>query len=112
MSSILNNNWYNLNSTRKYPLDDGCTGIDDVGKLFPATLITDLHLRLNKSVGVGAMISSIVVSNTLVSVTFLAINHPILPSLYDPAPPTQFCANLAHANQVLGAPPLAPHPLN
>ena len=46
MSSILNNNWYNLNSTRKYPLDDGCTGIDDVGKLFPATLITDLHLRL------------------------------------------------------------------
>ena len=87
MSSILNNNWYNLNSTRKYPLDDGCTGIDDVGKLFPATLITDLHLRLNKSVGVGAMISSIVVSNTLVSVTFLAINHPILPSLYDPAPP-------------------------
>lgn len=86
MSNIINNNWYNLNSTRNYPLDDGATTIDDSGKQLPNTLIADLNLRMPKSVGEGAMISSVVVSSTLVSVTFLAINHPINPSVYDPAP--------------------------
>jgi hypothetical protein len=96
MGSTTNNNWYNLNTTRKYPLDDGATGIDDTGKVLPATIISDINIRLPKSVGVGVMISSIVVSDTLVSVTFLAINHPIKPDLYDTAPPaavfTPLCA--------------------
>jgi hypothetical protein len=87
MSDVSNNNWYNLNSTRKYPLDDGCSGINDDGKIFPATIIADINLRLSKPVGVGVMLSSIIVNSSVVSVTFLAINHPIIPSLYDPAPP-------------------------
>lgn len=86
MSATTNNNWYNLNTTRKYPLDDGCTGVDDNGQVLPATIISDIHFRLPKSEGVGVMISSVVVSDTLVSITFLAINHPIKYSVYD-APP-------------------------
>lgn len=84
MSSITNNNWYNLNSTRKYPIDDGCTGIDDSGNVFPATLITDLNIRMPKSLGIGAMLSSMVVTDSLVSLTFMAIDHPVNNSTYDP----------------------------
>ncbi len=87
MASVTNNNWYNLNSTRKYPLDDGCTGIDDAGKVLSATIITDLNISLKKSLGSGVMISSVSANANLVSVTFLALNHPINPSLYDSAPP-------------------------
>lgn len=85
MGSISNNNWYNLNSTRKYPLDDGCTGITDDGQVLPATIITDLSLTLPRSLGIGGMVSSLKVSDTMVSVTFLALDHPIRNSFYDPA---------------------------
>jgi len=85
MGSVSNNNWYNLNSTRKYPLDDGCTGITDRGEVLPNTLITDINITLPRSLGVGGMISSVKSSATLLSVTFLAVDHPIRNSLYDPA---------------------------
>jgi hypothetical protein len=108
MGSTTNNNWYNLNTTRKYPLDDGATGIDDTGKVLPATIISDINIRLPKSVGVGVMLSSVVVSDTLVSVTFLAINHPIKPDLYDTAPPaatfTPLCAVSVKKPLVPGTP--------
>ena len=94
MASVTNNNWYNLNSTRKYPLDDGCTGIDNAGKVFPATAIVDLNVSLKKSLGLGVMISSVSANANLVSVTFLAINHPIKPSLYDSAPPALYFSPL------------------
>jgi hypothetical protein len=87
VSSVINNNWYNLNSTRNYPLDDGASTVDDAGKNLPNTAIADINLRMPHSVGQGAMISSVVVSSGIVSVTFLAINHPITPSIYDHAPP-------------------------
>jgi hypothetical protein len=78
MSAISNNNWYNLNSTRKYPLDEGCSGVDDQGTTLPATIITDLNIRLPLSVGQGAMLSSLVVTNNLVAATFLATDRPIV----------------------------------
>lgn len=87
MSAVTNNNWYNLNSTRKYPLDDGCTGVDDAGNFFPATAIEDINISLKKSLGVGVMVSSFSATKSLVSVTFLGYNHPINHSLYD-TPPT------------------------
>jgi len=86
MSAIKNNNWYNLNTTRKYPVDDGATGVDDSGKLLPATVLSDINVRIPKSLGVGVMISSVVISDTLVSITFLATNHPIIYSAYDSPP--------------------------
>lgn len=76
MSAITNNNWYNLNSTRKYPLDEGATGIDDEGRVLPATIITDINIRLPVSLGIGGMLSSLVVTNNLVSATFLATSEP------------------------------------
>lgn len=76
MSAITNNNWYNLNSTRKYPLDEGATGIDDNGIVMPATIITDINIRLPMSLGLGGMLSGLVVTNNLVSATFLATNQP------------------------------------
>lgn len=84
MSAILNNNWYNINSTRKYPLDDGATGLDDSGQVLPATIIADLNIRLPYSAGIGGMLSSITVSDTLVSLTFMTVDHPINNSTYDP----------------------------
>ena len=88
MGSISNNNWYNLNSTRKYPLDDGCTGITDDGRVFPATIIEDINIRFVRDLGVIGMISSVKISENLVSLTVMSAIHPIIPSLYDPSPST------------------------
>lgn len=76
MGSVVNNNWYNLNSTRQYPLDDGVTGVDDNGVNMSDTIITDINLRLPKSLGSLVMVSGVNVTKTLVTVTLVAVKHP------------------------------------
>ena len=88
MGSIYSNNWYNINSTRKYPLDDGCTGITDEGMVMPATILVDANIRFNRNLGVVGMLSSVKISSRLVSLTFMSVAHPIVSSLYDPPPST------------------------
>lgn len=84
MGSVVNNNWYNLNSTRQYPLDDGVTGVDDNGVNMSDTIITDINLRLPKSLGSLVMVSGVNVTKTLVTVTLVAVKHPANYSDTDP----------------------------
>ena len=69
---IRNNDWYNLNSTRQYPLDDNATGDTDSTGSLPSNIIVDCHMRFPLLAGKFAYISSVNVTENLVSVTFLA----------------------------------------
>jgi hypothetical protein len=69
---IRNNDWYNLNSTRHYPLDDNATGDSDSTGDLPSNLIVDCRIRFPRLAGKYIYVSSINVTENLVSVVFLA----------------------------------------
>ena len=71
---IRNHNWYNLNSTRHYPLDDNATGETDDGLQLPNNILLDCHIRYPETVGRYLYISSTSVTDNLVTLTFLASN--------------------------------------
>jgi hypothetical protein len=69
---IRNHNWYNLNSTRAYPLDDNSTGVSDIGTHLRNNIIVDCSIRYPQTIGRYLYISSLSVTENLVTVTFLA----------------------------------------
>jgi len=73
--AILNNNWFNLNSTRRYPVDDFATGETDSGIDMPNDIIADARLRFPRSAGRFASISSITCSSRIITVTFVGHEH-------------------------------------
>jgi hypothetical protein len=66
--AIRNNNWYNLNEQRDYPVDDVASALDDSGKRLPMSLITDLQLRWPKELGQYAYVSAASVTEGIVTV--------------------------------------------
>jgi len=72
--AIQAHNWYNKNSTRKYPIDESATGDADAGTHFPNDIIVDCHIRFPSHLGNYVFISSVHVSEHLISVTFLSDN--------------------------------------
>lgn len=78
MTHVRGQNWYNLNSNRRYPLDTAATGESDVGRNMPDDILVDCHLRFPKTLGEYAFLSSVVASEKLVSLTFLASDLPAL----------------------------------
>lgn len=77
--AILNNNWFNLNSTRRYPIDDSATGESDEGFDLPNDILVDIRLRFPRSLGKYASISSINCSSGIVSVTIIGHEyHPMV----------------------------------
>jgi hypothetical protein len=69
---IRNHDWYNLNSVRSYPLDDRATRTGDKGERLLNGILLDLNLRFPRELGEYAYLSSLVVTKTLLSATFLA----------------------------------------
>jgi hypothetical protein len=69
---IRNNDWYNLNSTRHYPLDDNATGDSDSTGDLPSNIIVDCRIRFPRLAGKYIYISSVNVTENLVSIVFLA----------------------------------------
>ena len=69
--AIRNQHWYSLNEGIAYPVDEAATSVDDAGLRMQNNIITDLHLRWPGGLGHYAFISSLTVTDTLVSVTFL-----------------------------------------
>lgn len=68
--SIRNQNWYNLQSTRRYPLDDISTGVDDSGAFIRDDIIVDCHIRFPKTLGQYLYVQGVTVSAGLVTVVF------------------------------------------
>ena len=65
---VRNLNWYNLQATRRYPLDDRCSGETDGGQSLPNDIIVDMHLRFANGLGTYAYVQAATVSDHLVTV--------------------------------------------
>ena len=69
------NNWYNLHSTRCYPLDDAATGTSDDGGRLPFDILTDVHLRFPGELGRHVFLGGLTVTERLVTAIFLAADE-------------------------------------
>ena len=54
--SVRNLNWYNLQATRQYPLDDSATGETDDHVAMPNNLLADAHIRFPANLGAHAYV--------------------------------------------------------
>lgn len=77
--TIRNNDWYNLNAQRPWPLDDTATLVDDAGQRLPHELLADLQLRWPETYGERAWLSALTVSPYLVTAVFLAASGSYQP---------------------------------
>lgn len=68
---IRNQHWYSINEGISYPIDETASCVADDGTLVQNNIITDLYLRWPSTLGEYAFISSLTVTESLVSVTFL-----------------------------------------
>lgn len=67
---VRNQNWYNLQSTRRYPLDDKSTGVDDAGAFIREDILVDCHIRFPNTLGAYLYVQGITVSENLVTILF------------------------------------------
>jgi hypothetical protein len=74
---ILGHQWYNLQSTRKYPLADNASGTDDTGARLPDHILADMHVRWPDNLGSYAFVSGITVTPRIVT---LVLNAAIAPT--------------------------------
>lgn len=72
---IRNQNFYNLQQLRRYPLDDLSTGTDDVGVRLRDTILADLRLRYPNTLGNVIYVGGINVTERLVTLTLLAADN-------------------------------------
>lgn len=68
--SIRNQNWYNLQATRSYPLDEKSTGEDDAGAFIRNDILVDCHIKFPQAVGTYLYVQGLTVSSGLVTVVF------------------------------------------
>lgn len=82
--AIRNHNWYNLQSTRGYPVDPGASQLDDSGRGLPSHILVDANLRFPRSLANFAFISGITTTSTLVTVTILGAESTTSASQFVP----------------------------
>ena len=70
--AIIQQEWHNQNENRNYPFDDNASRLGHDGTLLPNDIIADCNITFPSSYGSYLYVSSVVVSNETVSVTFLA----------------------------------------
>lgn len=69
---IRNPNWYDLQSTRRYPLHDRSTGLDNDGQLIRDNIIVDCNIKYPNTYGAYAFVQSITVSPGIVTLVIAA----------------------------------------
>jgi hypothetical protein len=74
-------NWYNLNSTRRYPIDTAATGEGDNGENLPDDVLLDCYLRFPNTAGNYAYVGSVHSTPQLVSLTFIGSPEPAVTPL-------------------------------
>jgi hypothetical protein len=65
--AIRNQNWYNLQATRRYPLDDRSTGDDDNGVTLHDDIIVDCNVRFPSTLGQHLYVQALTVSPGIVT---------------------------------------------
>lgn len=73
---LRNLDWYNLNCTRPYPLDDQATLIDVNGRRLAHNFIADLNLLIPRGAGRYVHVGGISLGKSLATVTFVASEDP------------------------------------
>lgn len=68
--SVRNHNWYSLQSTRRYPLDENSTGISDDGQVIRDDILVDCHIRFPSTIGSYLYVQGVTVSPGIVTVLF------------------------------------------
>jgi hypothetical protein len=81
---VRNQNWYDLQEGRRYPLDDLSTGIDDAGEPIADDIIVDCHIRFPNTLGNCAYISAIHVSDNIVTAIVSAADAVDSPAVFKP----------------------------
>lgn len=67
--AVVNLNWYNLQSLRRYPLADSCTGETDDGRNLPNNILVDCNIKFPASNGAAvAFVEAITISSSVVTV--------------------------------------------
>lgn len=78
--SARNHNWYTLNGTRRWPIDDAATGEADDGADLKNDVLVDAAVRVPADLCSLVAVSSVTVTKSLVSVTLVgAAAHPAAP---------------------------------
>lgn len=75
--------WYNKNELTAYPLDGSATKMSDSGELLPDDILVDAHIQFPDTLGQFLVLSSLTVSDSLVTATFAAATAQ---ALDDPEP--------------------------
>ena len=69
--ATVNQNWYNLNESRDYPLVDNATALDNDQNHLPQSIIADIRVRWPEWAGKYAFLGSVAVTPGAVTVTVL-----------------------------------------
>jgi len=88
--SIRNQNWYNLQSTRSYPLDEGGTCVDDAGAFVRNDIIVDCYIRFPQALGEQMYVQGITVSAGLVTVLLGVTGGKTVAVVSEPKPVTPY----------------------
>jgi hypothetical protein len=65
---IRNQNWYDLQSGRKYPIDDTSSCLDDSGNLLRNDIIVDCNIRFPETAGDALFIQSITITENILTI--------------------------------------------
>lgn len=65
---VRNQNWYDLQSGRRYPIDDTSTCLDDAGNLLPNDIIVDCHIQAPSALGDSLFIQAVTITDNIVTV--------------------------------------------
>ena len=88
--AIRNQNWYDLNSARDYPLDGDASCVDDRGGRLPSHYVADLYLKYPNTVARIAYLGGITVGPKIVTAVIMGAM-----SLDDPRPVPLAAVSLA-----------------
>ena len=77
--ALRNQNWYDLNESRPWPVDDSAKLLDRDGARLSHDLIVDLYMRFPQELGERAYISSITISPGIVTVNLLGTGPNFAP---------------------------------
>jgi hypothetical protein len=81
---IRNVHWYSINEGRSYPVADSATAISDQGDRLPGNIIADMNLRYPDTMGLYPFLSSVSVTDNLVSLTIQASTSIVAVSGFAP----------------------------
>lgn len=72
---VRNQNWYDLQEGRRYPLDDRGTGVDDAGELIRDNILVDCHIKFPAEYGNYPYVSGLTVTGAIVTAVISAAEN-------------------------------------